>query len=305
MVRDIDAIDAVFDGDGGVLGRRDALQNQRDVVLVLEALHIVPAERHLPIVAGPVDAARAAGGQVPLDNVPLAPGIMGGVDRDAEGAEAGVDGALHMVVDERVVAADVKLEERRLIDRAGDRLQVGLRYGAHHVVDAERLRSARGRDAAAGREALQAADRRQEDRQAEGPAHEAATHADRRDIAADARPEGQTVERQAVAKVGGFRLRRARQIVPGGVGQVDPRPLGQFLQGQEFGGLVAGGAQLGAGLAGHVVSSLSSVVRVLADRGLERGRLEQCRQMRNSVRRDHVVRRSARRSCSWNMARVA
>src|SRR5476649_1636031 len=44
MVRDADPFDAVIDGDGGVLGRRDALDHQRNVEFVLDQPHRAPAE---------------------------------------------------------------------------------------------------------------------------------------------------------------------------------------------------------------------------------------------------------------------
>src|SRR5713101_6072843 len=41
VVRDVDALDAVLHGQRGVLGRRDALEDERDPVRVLEALDVV------------------------------------------------------------------------------------------------------------------------------------------------------------------------------------------------------------------------------------------------------------------------
>ena len=47
VVRDVDAVDAVLAAMRRVLGGGDALQDQRDVVLVLEALDVVPVKRGL------------------------------------------------------------------------------------------------------------------------------------------------------------------------------------------------------------------------------------------------------------------
>ena len=49
MVRDVDHIDAMLAGDRRVLGGGDALQDQRNAVLVLEALDVVPGEAGLVI----------------------------------------------------------------------------------------------------------------------------------------------------------------------------------------------------------------------------------------------------------------
>ena len=59
VVGDVDAVHAVVAGDGRVLGGGDALQDQRDVVAVLEALDLVPRERGLEVHAGGAHGATA------------------------------------------------------------------------------------------------------------------------------------------------------------------------------------------------------------------------------------------------------
>src|SRR5260370_557008 len=45
VVRDIDAVDAVLDGGRRILGGGDAFEDQRDLVMVLEMLDVVPVMR--------------------------------------------------------------------------------------------------------------------------------------------------------------------------------------------------------------------------------------------------------------------
>ena len=59
MVGDVDEFDAMGAGEGGVLRRADALEHERDAVLVLEALDVVPAECGLE---APCPAARVRQG---------------------------------------------------------------------------------------------------------------------------------------------------------------------------------------------------------------------------------------------------
>ena len=80
VVRHVDPFDAVLDRDAGVLGGGDALDGERDLELLLDALDRLPVERGL------VDAVLhppASGGDEALGDVALAPAVMGGVDREA------------------------------------------------------------------------------------------------------------------------------------------------------------------------------------------------------------------------------
>jgi len=96
MVRHINAINAELDGALRILGRGDAFEDQRDVEFRLVAHDIAPILPRL-VDAAVVDADAAA--LMALGYVALAPAVMVGVDRNAEGVVAGVDGAAEMVVD--------------------------------------------------------------------------------------------------------------------------------------------------------------------------------------------------------------
>src|SRR5215208_7761408 len=68
MVRDIDRGDAVLAGERRVLGGGDPFQDQRHVVLVPEALHVIPVERRLEF---PAAGALAPGLGEPLGDIAL------------------------------------------------------------------------------------------------------------------------------------------------------------------------------------------------------------------------------------------
>ena len=133
MVRHIDAIDPVLDRDLGVLGGGDALQDQRDVDILLDPVDVAPVELRL-VDAGVAGAHAAA--QVALGDVALAPAIAVGVDGQAEGVVALVNRAADMVVDPVGVAAHVKLEDLEAV-AGGLRglVQTGMRHrGEDHAV---------------------------------------------------------------------------------------------------------------------------------------------------------------------------
>src|SRR2546421_527487 len=118
VIRHVDDVDAVLARQRRVLRRRDALEDERDCVRVLEALDVVPRERRLEIVAARALTPRLH--EAPGE-VALAPAVAGGVDGDGEGGVAVVDGAPHPVVDEGIVAAHVELEDAEVVR--------GLRHG--------------------------------------------------------------------------------------------------------------------------------------------------------------------------------
>ena len=62
-------------------------------------------------------AAAAPGGLVALGEIAFAPTVVRGVDREAERGIAVLDGALDVIVDEGVVAANVQLEDAQCIGR--------------------------------------------------------------------------------------------------------------------------------------------------------------------------------------------
>src|SRR5262249_60218393 len=107
VIAHVDDLDAVVERERRVLRRGDALEREADVVDVLEALHVIPGEPGLEVEAGRPHAPRL---DEALREVALAPAIAGRVDGQAERGVAVIDGALDVVVDPGVVAADVKLE---------------------------------------------------------------------------------------------------------------------------------------------------------------------------------------------------
>src|SRR6185437_13351931 len=97
-------------GGRGVLGGGDAFQDQRDVVLVLEAPDVIPVQRRLVFDAGRRGAPRL---DEALGDVALPPAVGGGVHREAERIVTGADRAADIVVHPGVVAAHVELEDAR------------------------------------------------------------------------------------------------------------------------------------------------------------------------------------------------
>src|SRR6267142_110388 len=130
VVGHVHTLDAVVARQRRVLGGRDALENERDVVKVLEALHVVPAERGLELVAA---GARAPRLDEPPRQVALASAVHGGVDGEAERGVAVVLGALDVAVYPGVVAADVELEDAGVVGRRGHGLEAGVADRAQHL----------------------------------------------------------------------------------------------------------------------------------------------------------------------------
>ena len=164
MVGDINHINAVFAGKLRVFSGRDAFQNDRQFVLGLEAIHLLPGERCLkfntlhPRAPGLGEAAR---------DIPFAPAIDRGIHGEAEGIIACRDRAIRVIINEVVVAAHIKLE-----DLGSWRIRRGFlkpwlgngRYNQRHAKGRSALPCSRR---AIGAEAFQATHRRQGDRQAE------------------------------------------------------------------------------------------------------------------------------------------
>ena len=199
-------------GQPRVLAGRDALEDQRHVrVRVLESPDVIPREAGLVVEAGRPGAPRLheSPGQVAL-----AAAVGGGVHGDAEPRVAVGDGAPHVIVHEAVVAADVELEDAEVVGRLGDGLQPGVADGGQHLRHAELRGGLRRGGAAARREALDRADRREHHRDADGLAEERAGRVDLGDVAQHARAEGEGVDRQAVAAQRGLRLGAPDEVVP-------------------------------------------------------------------------------------------
>src|SRR6266702_7175702 len=108
MVRDVDPLDAVIDGDLRVLGGGNALEDQRNLELVLDHLDGPPLQALLVVAAGGAQAALA---NEALGDVALTTAVMGGVDRQAEGGIIVLLGPADDIGDEGIVAADIELEQ--------------------------------------------------------------------------------------------------------------------------------------------------------------------------------------------------
>src|ERR1700679_499719 len=113
VVGDIDTFQAMIERDGRIFRGRYSLDDQRDFKLVLDQLHGAPFKPLLEIAAG---GAGAAGADVALGDIALAPAVMRGVDGEAKCGVTVCQRTTDMVLDEGVVAADIELIEAQ---RAG------------------------------------------------------------------------------------------------------------------------------------------------------------------------------------------
>ncbi len=235
VVRHVDHLDAVLHGDHGILGGGNALDDQRQRVLVrvfvLVPLHLVPGKRGLVAAAG--RGAGAPGLDEAADQVAFAPAVHGDVHREAEGRVAVLARAAHMVVHPRVIAAHVELIAADGGGRRRGRFQPGLADRRQHLRHAELRRGARCRRRAALDDGFQAADRREQHRQPHAPAEERRAGVDPAHIAQHPRPERDRVERLAVAAHRGFGLGAADEVAPGPGGQVGAGGGYDFLEGEE------------------------------------------------------------------------
>src|ERR1700712_5200861 len=131
VVRHVDPVDAVIERNRGVLGGGDALDHERYLELVLDQLDGAPVQPLLEVAAGGADA---AGADIALGYIALAPAVMRGVHRQAERAVSGCDGAADAILDEGVAAPDIELIEAQRIWRGlGGFLQPRLGYRAQHM----------------------------------------------------------------------------------------------------------------------------------------------------------------------------
>ena len=232
VVRHVDPVDAVIDRDRCVFGGRDALDDQRDLVLVLDQLHGAPLQPLLEVAAG---GAQPAFADVALGDVAFAPAVMRGVDGQAERGVAVRDRAADAVLDKGVVAADIELIHAQRVGRGlGDLLQAGLGHRAQHMGGAERARAARDAGGGAGIEDLERADRRHHHRQTQFAAEQLDRGVDLGDVAQHPRPECDLVQRHAVAAHGGLGLGGADDVVPGILVEVGARLADEFVQVLEF-----------------------------------------------------------------------
>jgi hypothetical protein len=165
---------------------------------------------------------------------------MRGVDGEAERGVAVGNGALHVIVDPRLVAAHIELIEAQRLGRrrASSRARVADR--AEHMRGAELVDRAHHRFGAGGVKALERADRREHHRQAKFAPEFADRGIDLADVAQHARPEGDGVERHTVAPQRGLRFDAADDVVPVVLVQVLPRLGDELVQVEQIAGCCRG-----------------------------------------------------------------
>ena len=212
VVGNIDPFDAVIERDGCILGGGDALDDQRDLVLVLDQFHGAPLQPFLEVAAG---GAHAACADVALGYVAFAPAVMGGVDRQAERGISVRDGTADAILYEGVAAAHIELKHAQRVRRGlGDFLKARFGHRTQHMGGAEAAGSARDAGAGIRIEHLERADWRQHDRQSQLAAEHLDRSVDFGDIAQYARTESDLVQRHAVATHRGFGLGGPDNVVP-------------------------------------------------------------------------------------------
>ena len=233
VVGHVDPLDPVIERDRCVLRGGDALEDQRDLVLVLDQLDGAPLQPLLEVAAG---GAQAAFADIALGDIALAPAVMGGVDRQAERGIAAGDGAADAILDKGVVAADIELIDAQRVGRGlGDLLQAGLGDRTQHMGGAEPADAAGDAGGGAGGiEDFERADRRHHHRQAQFAAEHFDRGIDPGDIAQHPRPERDLVERHAVAAHRGLGLGGADDIVPGVLVEVGARLAHELVKVLEF-----------------------------------------------------------------------
>jgi hypothetical protein len=104
----------MVDRDGCVFRSRNPLDHQRNFILVLDQLYRAPIQPLLEVAAGGPDAAFP---DIPLGDITLAPAVMRGIDGQAEGGIAIVDGSADGVFDKGVIASDIELVNAQGIGR--------------------------------------------------------------------------------------------------------------------------------------------------------------------------------------------
>src|SRR4029079_12304297 len=124
VVRDIDPVDAVIERDQGVFRGGNALDNERYFELILDQLHGAPLQSLLKVAAGGADA---AGADITLCDISLAPAVMRGVHGETKRGVAARHSAVHAILNESVTAANVELVKAQGVRRGlGGFLKAGL-----------------------------------------------------------------------------------------------------------------------------------------------------------------------------------
>ena len=234
MVGDVDRTRTMLDGEPGILGRRDALEDDWQRRALADAFDRLPREPRSDharlgggdrlaraslaqdLLSGGIGAGLAAAGAEPVDEIALAPGVVGRLGDDRDGDASSRLCLVDSLVEPGLVAAHVEPEDQRMVD-----------FGAHHVerrigegaVDEQRTeRLARARDADRGSriDERQGADGRHHHRQRELVPEKRRRGVDAGDVAQYARTEGEPVESVTIAPKRDFRLGAAVDEIPHG-----------------------------------------------------------------------------------------
>ena len=222
----------MFDRKLGILGRGDALQDERDLADLLDAVDIGPIEFGL---MGFTHGGLTAGGDETLGQVALAPGISVQVDGHGKGLVTQILGLADLVVDPVVVTAHIQLKHTAGVGGfLGDLVHARLAHAGQHVGATEAARGLGRRGAATGRDLLQRPDGRQAYRQLETHAEDVLTRIHFRHVAHHARAQGISFDGHAVALDRGFGLRPAEHVVEDVLVQVLLRCLGELMHHLEF-----------------------------------------------------------------------
>ena len=212
MIRHIDHVDAVLDGELGILGGGDALDDHRQFVLLLALVDLCPVERLLMVRS--VGVARRCR-VIALRDVALAAAVVVGVDGEAERAEACFNRAVEDRLDPGLVAAHVELEDFQAVrHNLAGLLDVGLGHRALEHRTAEGAGGIGDGRTGVRIEALDAADRGKRHRHRDLAAEERRAGVGTVDVAEHARPERKRVKREAVAPHGGLGLDPANEVIP-------------------------------------------------------------------------------------------
>src|SRR5579883_3067306 len=223
VVRDPDHVHAMLDGQGGVLGRLHALEQERAAPDLLDRVQRLPG--HLALVAARGIGAALQAALVAAQQRALAPAVSRHVHRQCQRHVAGPLDARQQVFDPLQVAVHIELEDLGRLRRRGRLLQVRLGDGTDGMHDAKVGGGSGHLRGAVRVELLQPADGREDGRNAQLVAQERCRRVDVRHVHQDARPEGDPVERRPVSPQRRLRLGAAGQVVPAALAQPPSRLL--------------------------------------------------------------------------------
>ena len=190
----------------------DALEDQRNVDIGPDPIHIVPIEGSLERLSG---CALACGRAMALRHVAFAAAIIGAIDGEAYSAIAAGQRLLQRVIHPLLVTTHIELEELGVVGGPGDLLHSGQADRAQHVNNARtRCRPGR-RHTAYGDDVLHRADWREDDWQLELQPEQRRAGVDMLHIAQHPWPERKAVEGTPVLVKGRLGFGPAHQVIPG------------------------------------------------------------------------------------------